>query len=120
MRAVLKLEEIGYNTYRDMRSWGVHMPSRAWVKELYLKFTVLSVHVETKWVKANSYDYSEANSVGSRGVYKYYWLEDGKIYQVNSPQSWKRDDNYYCFISNGEIKELTYEEAVSCLSLPLD
>jgi hypothetical protein len=113
MRAVLKIEDIGNNERHII-------PSRAWVKELYIKETVLSYHIEERWVKANSYDYSEANSVGSRGVYKYYWLEEGGIYQINSPESWGRSDNYYCLVINSEIKRVSKEVAESCLSLSLE
>jgi hypothetical protein len=55
-------------------------------------------------------DYSEANGVGSRGVYVYYNLEEGKVYHVSSPESWKRIDKYYCTIKNGELQRLTQKE----------
>lgn len=55
-------------------------------------------------------DYSEANSIGSRGVYAYYILEDGKIYEVCAPTSWKNTDRYFCTIENGELIRLSSEE----------
>lgn len=48
-------------------------------------------------------DYSRANSVGSRGIYEYYFLIPGNIYHVIAPESWKRSDEYYCKIEGDNI-----------------
>lgn len=49
-------------------------------------------------------DYSRANSKGSRGVRICYLLESGKRYFVKAPVSWKRTDEYFCYVSEaGEI-----------------
>ncbi len=119
MKAVLKLEAIGDNI-RGINIPGFRLPSRYWVKKGYIKFTTLSVHVEWEYINANTTDYSQSDSVGSRGVYKYYWLDDGEVYWVNSPESWGRSDNYYCVVINGEIRKVSKEVAESCLSLPLE
>lgn len=47
-------------------------------------------------------DYSGANAVGSRGVFKHYYLTDGVVYQISEPRSWNRTDKYYCRFENGE------------------
>jgi hypothetical protein len=55
-------------------------------------------------------DYSEANSVGSRGVFKCYWLKEQAYYEVSAPQSWRDTDRYFCEVINGEIVRMTKEE----------
>jgi hypothetical protein len=60
-------------------------------------------------------DYSKTNSVGSRGVFKYYFLSEDGIYHVSSPQSWNRTDDYYCQVVNDEIIRLEFEDAIKCL-----
>lgn len=68
-----------------------------------------------RFLKYNK-DYSEANSKGSRGVYAYYILESGKIYDVKSPVSWKNCERYFCSVSEfGFIYYLTEEEVIECL-----
>jgi hypothetical protein len=112
MRTALKLECIGG------RIPGI--PSRAWVKKGYIKVTSVSAHPEWEFIRANTWDYSEANSVGTRGVYKYYWLEDGEVYEVSEPWSWGKTLHYFCVVINGEIRKVSKEVAESCLSLPLE
>ena len=57
-------------------------------------------------------DYARANSVGSRGVYVYYLLDSGHLYEVSSPQGWKRVDRYFCTVSEeGHLTRLTEQEA---------
>jgi hypothetical protein len=55
-------------------------------------------------------DYAHSNSKGTRGVYLNFILEDGHIYDVSSPQSWKKTDRYYCKVINGEIIQIKEEE----------
>lgn len=78
------------------------IPSRAWCA----------------WWRPSGYDflqpkidYSQSNSVGTRGVYKTYFLQDGMIYYISSPQSWGRTDKYYALVQDGEFIKLTKEEA---------
>ena len=58
-------------------------------------------------------DYSETNSKGSRGVYKYYYLEEGPIYEVSQPMSWKNTLRYFCRVEDGEEIEMSKEEAIA-------
>jgi hypothetical protein len=60
-------------------------------------------------------DYTKANSVGSRGVYKYYFVEDG-LYEINCHSSWKKVDHYFLLIENGNEKRLNFEEAITWLN----
>ena len=61
-------------------------------------------------------DYAKSNSVGSRGVYANYVLDDGCIYEVSAPQSWKRTEKYFCSVYDGEIVRITREEVDMWLS----
>lgn len=61
-------------------------------------------------------DYSKANSVGSRGVTKNYLLEEGNIYHVMAPESWKRSDNYFCRIENCAITRMSIAEVFRWLT----
>jgi len=60
-------------------------------------------------------DYSNANSVGSRGVYIYYILQDGNIYHVSSPINFKRRDTYFCRVEQGEIIRMEFQEVIRVL-----
>lgn len=60
-------------------------------------------------------DYSEANSIGSRGVYVYYHLEPGRVYEVNELVTWTRTRRYFCRVEHGRIVEMGREEALACV-----
>lgn len=62
-------------------------------------------------------DYSEANSSGSRGVYVWYTLESGKIYEVFRPTSWKSRERFFCTVNDetGKIITLEKEEVLEWL-----
>lgn len=59
-------------------------------------------------------DSSLSNSVGSRGVYANYMLHYGKMYEISSPQSWRKDDRYFVLGDNVE-ERLTKEEVITWL-----
>jgi hypothetical protein len=94
------------------------MPKRAWCAEIRLGLDP-KYGFKRKFLRGQK-DYSEANGPGSRGVYKYYNLEEGKIYEINSPQSWKHDDRYFCRIENGEEVRLEKTEVIECLKKELE
>lgn len=60
-------------------------------------------------------DYSQANSKFSRGVYKHYWLENGKLYEISSPQSWKHTDRYFATVCDGDLIKMDEEGALEWL-----
>jgi hypothetical protein len=65
-------------------------------------------------------DYNESNSVGTRGVFDWYILREGGIYEIYSPQNFKKARHYYLFISHdGKEKEMDLEEVYKCLSTGL-
>lgn len=59
-------------------------------------------------------DYSQANSVGSRGIYYHYHLPPG-LYEVNHPETWKRCRRYFARVAGGILSEITEEEVRRCL-----
>lgn len=124
----LKIEAIGDNHDQAIRSLSAtcdsllgrgagdamigKMPASYFVAEitgLHPKFKY-----ERKFIRGQK-DYSEANSVGSRGVYVYYYLEEGKIYDVKKPVSWKNDRRFFCRIQGYSLIELDEHEVKACL-----
>lgn len=82
-------------------------PGKCWVAEI--------TGLDTKYKYRRKFlggkkDYSEANGPGSRGVYIYYILQEGRTYEVKSPQSWKRTDRYFCTIAKGMLIRLSEQE----------
>lgn len=60
-------------------------------------------------------DYSEANSIGSRGIYEYFTLPPG-VYEVNNRVSWSRVRRYFVRVSEeGDITEISKQEVLSWL-----
>lgn len=124
MRAVLKLEAIGddIHAYKKLIRRGdiepdnirripavKQMRSRAWVARI----TGLDpqYHFNREFVRGQK-DYSEANSVGSRGVYIYYALTDG-VYEVNAPTSWTRTDRYFMRVEGTQMTRMSMEEVMA-------
>jgi hypothetical protein len=55
-------------------------------------------------------DYRKSNSKGSRGVFIWYILESGFVYEVKAPLSWKNTERYYCIVTEeGEIQRVDKE-----------
>jgi len=82
-------------------------PPRPWVAEIVGK--------DPKYKYARSFlraykDYSEANSVGSRGVYLLYTLEEGCVYEVKEQINWRRWDRYFCTVRRGRIVRMAEDE----------
>lgn len=61
-------------------------------------------------------DYSEANGIGSRGVYVYYHLSEGCLYEVKDLLSRGRDRRYFCTVSDGQLVEMDLDEVQTALS----
>lgn len=103
MRKMIKLERIGDGRH------GAKLP--------YCKRVVKmsDYGFATELLKPNR-DYSKANSVGSRGVYDYYILSPG-LYEIFERISWSRSRHYFLYLhENGDKTEMTFEEAIECLS----
>jgi hypothetical protein len=70
----------------------------------------------TKERLAGYTDYSNANSVGSRGVFINYLLQEGNIYHVSQPRNWKHHDIYFCIVRDGEIIKLEFKKVIEILT----
>jgi len=103
MRATIKIESIGNNSPKII-------PQRAWVARI--RGICKQYGFKREFVKP-VVDIRKSNSVGSRGIYYFYFLNDG-IYEVKSPISWKYSDRYFCKVLNGKIERLTKEDVVKC------
>lgn len=64
-------------------------------------------------------DYRESNSIGSRGVYRYFELRPGPMYEVSHKVAWKRRDRYFCRVAEDGLRRLSQEEVRACLSADL-
>lgn len=103
MNNILKIECIGNPKLGDRPAWV------DWVKDI-------SHHGMVKERLKGQIDYSQANSVGSRGVYKYYFLLPRNLYHVSAPQSWSKIKQYFCIVNEDtNIKELSFKEAIEWL-----
>ena len=61
-------------------------------------------------------DYTEANSVGSRGVYKYYVLTSGPLYEImDRPGYGKPPRRRFCRVVGSKITPIETAEALKCL-----
>jgi len=61
-------------------------------------------------------DYTNANSVGTRGVFAYYIIQEAKIYEVLRPLSWNRSEHYYVQFYQGNGIRLTIDKVFQCLA----
>lgn len=115
VKHVLKLECINDNwgmppevlVFVPLLNDGKRLPNRYWVAEITGRSN--KYKFERKFLNCKK-DYTESNSTGTRGVYAYYILEEGKIYEVSSPQTWSSTDRYFCTIENGNLIRLSSEE----------
>ncbi len=128
MKAILEIELIGDNAVQEIRmlnkitnnlipetgdvAFG-SCPPVGWVAEI-TGFDLRYKYART-FLKFKK-DYSRANSKGSRGVYAEYILEEGKIYDVKQPVTWKRDKRYFCTVRDWQIVEIDEMEVILCLN----
>ena len=121
MTYLLKVECINDNwgmppeiaVYVPVVNDGKKIPERHWVAEI--KGFCDKYKYKRKFL-THKKDYSEANSTGTRGVYAYYILEDGGVYEVEEPVSWRNSDRYFCTVDRGQLLKLSGEEVDSWLS----
>lgn len=106
---LLKLECIGDNSVLN-RVYGV--PDRYYVYEIWFNHARHEIERKKLYPKK---DYANANSVGSRGIYGFYFLENGKTYEVKSPISWGKSDCYFCRIEENLKIRMTAEETIKWL-----
>lgn len=89
------------------------LPQRPWVAEIRgLNSQIGFDRVFLRGVK----DYSQSNGSASRGVYLYFYLDDGKIYEVHEPRGWKKFDRYFVRYNGFEKETLSRDEVLRCLN----
>jgi hypothetical protein len=119
MKASLKIEAIGDNTYQYTKLWkgilnsgmpGLGDMLTEGVRVPYWVARIIGHDPKYKYVREflkGKKDYTKANSKGSRGVYLWYILESGYVYEVSSPSTWSRIDRYFCTVTDdGEIQRV--------------
>jgi hypothetical protein len=61
-------------------------------------------------------DYRYASKRGSRGIYLWFLLEQGRLYCVRELVSWTKHETYYVTARDGEVVRLNSEEVDAWLS----
>lgn len=125
---ILELELIGDDTRGRLRGmvnfldrlnpgWGAEFIGKAPVYVWVAEITGLcgKFGFERKFLRYKK-DYSRANSIGSRGVYAVYILDNAKVYEVLSRPTWGRSDRYFARVDGGKLRRLTKEEVEACFS----
>lgn len=125
MKAVLRLEAIGDNTDGMLRLAGRiadlagpdlgRFFDRGFPRPWVARLTGLCPRYEFRreFLRPRK-DYSEANSVGSRGVYLYYWLDPG-VYEVNQRRCWRAWDRYFIQAEAGQWRRISRQDVIASL-----
>lgn len=128
---VVKLEAIGDDRVERFREWKRYLDSidgpgagkrffgdlgraRQWVAEIT---GLCSTYRFKRSFVNGEKDYSEANSIGSRGVYVFYPVREGRIYEINEPMSWKHDRRYFARFDGDQEIEMSESEVMEWLAL---
>jgi hypothetical protein len=129
MRATLKIECIGDNSDQLLKFWkrttadmlgsGIADATFGSSKLSYFVAEITGFHPKFKFERnflRFKKCYKHANSKGSRGVFAWYLLDSGKIYDVLEPVSWKNSQRYFCTVNDeGEIVYMKESEVVEWL-----
>jgi hypothetical protein len=105
---VICIEALGYNTINTAD----RAPNRAWVAE------IVGIHPKWKFTREflrGKRDLTHASRNASRGVYFYYTLQPGRLYEVSNPVSNKHTDRYFCRVENEADVRMNEQEVVACL-----
>jgi hypothetical protein len=55
-------------------------------------------------------DYRDSNSKGSRGVYLFFHLYPGRLYEVRYFTGWKSEERYFCRVEGGRLVRMDPKE----------
>jgi len=103
LKSVIALELIGESC---------HTQSMPWVCEI----TGIDPQYKYKRVFVRGKkDYSSANSIGSRGIYRYFMLEENHVYEAFERTSWKSSRRYFCRAEQGDVIKMSEEEVLEWL-----
>jgi hypothetical protein len=101
VRATLKLEAIGFANLFSVKPFCAKV----------VRFNPATGKLNYEFLKPQI-DYSESNSVATRDVFFYYWLESGYAYYVRERLSWKKTRDYFCKVESGILTEIPKSEAI--------
>jgi len=59
------------------------------------------------------------DELGARGVFRWYELAEGALFEVNAPLSWTSADRYFCRSERGRVVRMTRDEIDAALSAAL-
>jgi hypothetical protein len=59
------------------------------------------------------------DEIGARGVFRWYELAEGALFEVNAPLSWTSADRYFCRSERGRVVRMTREEIDAALPAAL-
>lgn len=114
MKAAFSAEAIGLTTSDEITAFvfamtrEFHQMNRPWVAEITgvsLKYRYARTFLRGKA------DYKGSNSKGTRGVWMWWTLESGHIYEAKYRTSWNRWEHRFLTVTDdGDIKDLTEEE----------
>lgn len=111
-RVAIKVELFNYARNARWRDFGLAQPHDSSVERV-VGYNHRAGKLRT--VPLNGYlDFSQANSAGSRGVFKTYFLDDG-LYDVRSRISWGRVRQSYLLVADGQQRELSFDEVIAWL-----
>lgn len=104
MRCAIKLEMIGaYGSKEYIGGWNKSKPWVARIHGFHDYYGYDREFMRARW------DYSQANSTGSRGIYALYALEPG-VYEINERISRKRQRRYFILVADTELHDAEYWE----------
>lgn len=122
MKASLKIEAIGNNSYQEMRLYRSVMnecfPGAGdlllpGIKKNYWVAKICGIDKKFGYAREfvrGKTDYRNANSKGSRGVCVYFILDSGCIYEILQPITWIRSKRWFGLVDdNGDIIEIDKE-----------
>jgi len=67
-----------------------------------------------EFLKGNA-DYSRSNAGGSRGIWLYFLLKDGFVYEVLEHLSWEKSVRYFVIVEDGVQRCLFRKDVITCL-----
>ena len=121
MKSIIKLEAIGDDFYfnknkMEFREYLRYMQKLGPDKSKSDVFRVTDYKNDFIYKRLKPIrEYSEANSIGSRGIYLYYIVDDGPYFVVDRYQ-WNKVRKYFVIANNGVITEITKNEAIEWLT----
>jgi hypothetical protein len=116
LKATISAEWIGKDTDEKLRMLGEGPMRKPWCARVELKWKGFYRHFIDGKV-----DYTHANSKGSRGVFVWFIIESGYVYEMKRSLTWRSSERVFLRVrSDGTIEEGAIEDAERWLSYPLE